>query len=158
MRLNRDGTIASGSKAELKLAKKLAEGSRAGRFGGRAGKMARVREQEAALAAAARDKLGVPLPANGAAANGAANGTADGTGKKRKQADGSAAGDAAAAGGEAAARRKVVIVQLRDAPRIGSFRPTPKDGWWGAKYFMSVGALEGLEEAAEHVSRERKVR
>lgn len=47
---NQDGTFASGSAAEVKLAAKLASGrSRgpAGRFGGRAGKLTRIRQQEA---------------------------------------------------------------------------------------------------------------
>lgn len=48
--LNRDGTLASGSAAELRLAQELAKDAW-GRFGGRNGKMARIRAQEAAMAA-----------------------------------------------------------------------------------------------------------
>lgn len=48
--LNRDGTKSTGTREELQLARELAEG-RWGRFGGRKGKLARIRDQEAALTA-----------------------------------------------------------------------------------------------------------
>ena len=49
-RCNRDGTIASGTAAELRLERELAKDPW-GRFGGRNGKLARIRAQEAALQA-----------------------------------------------------------------------------------------------------------
>lgn len=49
LKRNRDGTIASGTKEELRLAYELAKDPW-GRFGGRNGKLARIRAQEAALA------------------------------------------------------------------------------------------------------------
>jgi hypothetical protein len=58
LKRNRDGTLASGTKAELKLAKELAKDPW-GRFGGRNGKLARIREQEAAMVAAME---GDPIP------------------------------------------------------------------------------------------------
>ena len=55
VRHNRDGTLASGTKEELRLAQRLAKDPW-GRFGGRAGKLERIRRQEAAMATA---KLGM---------------------------------------------------------------------------------------------------
>lgn len=59
--LNRDGTATTASHEELKLMKALSQGGRlaAGRFGGRDGKMERIRAQEAKMAAEAAAKLGV---------------------------------------------------------------------------------------------------
>ncbi|PNH04765.1 PIN2/TERF1-interacting telomerase inhibitor 1 [Tetrabaena socialis] len=60
---NRDGTVASASAAELKIAADLAKDPW-GRWGGRGGKMARIRAQEQEEASRARAKLGLaPLPA-----------------------------------------------------------------------------------------------
>ena len=50
---NCDGTSSSGTAAELRLARTLARDNHLGRFGGRSGKLARIREQEAQMAAAA---------------------------------------------------------------------------------------------------------
>eukprot|EP00198_Chlamydomonas_reinhardtii_P000933 XP_001690268.1 predicted protein [Chlamydomonas reinhardtii] len=73
-----------------------------GRWGGRAGKMARIRAQEQEEANRARAKLGLPpLPA---------------------------------------------------AP-FATFKPTPAEGWWGAKMFVSVGLMESLEDEAEREAR-----
>lgn len=36
------------------------------------------------------------------------------------------------------------------------FKPTPKTGWWGASYWISAGPLESMEEAGQHVAKERK--
>lgn len=52
-RCNRDGTVASGTAAELRLERELAKDPW-GRFGGRNGKLARIRAQEAALQASTR--------------------------------------------------------------------------------------------------------
>ena len=49
-RRNRDGTLASGTAAELRLERELAKDPW-GRFGGRNGKLARIRAQEAMLSA-----------------------------------------------------------------------------------------------------------
>lgn len=32
------------------------------------------------------------------------------------------------------------------AAAVAAFSPTPAEGWWGAKMFMSAGLLEGLEQ------------
>jgi len=53
---NRDGTLASGTPAELRLARELAKDPW-GRFGGRGGKLARIRKQEAAAVAAMQGEL-----------------------------------------------------------------------------------------------------
>ncbi|GIL91495.1 hypothetical protein Vretimale_18783 [Volvox reticuliferus] len=57
--VNRDGTVASASAAELRIAAELAKDPW-GRWGGRAGKMARIRAQEQEEADRARAKLGLP--------------------------------------------------------------------------------------------------
>ncbi|GLI60380.1 hypothetical protein VaNZ11_002511, partial [Volvox africanus] len=57
--VNRDGTLASASAAELRIAAELAKDPW-GRWGGRAGKMARIRAQEQEEANRARAKLGLP--------------------------------------------------------------------------------------------------
>lgn len=64
--MNRDGTRTSASADELKLLASLTKQQgrvAAGRFGGRDAKMARIRQQEAAMAAEAAAKLGVPSAA-----------------------------------------------------------------------------------------------
>lgn len=35
------------------------------------------------------------------------------------------------------------------------FKPTPATGWWGAKYFMSAGALESLEDEQRELQEKR---
>ena len=70
--VNRDGTRTSASADELRLLASLSRGGSrvaAGRFGGRDAKMARIRQQEAAMAAAAEAKLGMSVPSGVAAAN-----------------------------------------------------------------------------------------
>ncbi|GAB4815210.1 hypothetical protein N2152v2_002256 [Parachlorella kessleri] len=57
--INRDGTLSSASAHELRLLKALSKGPSTGRFGGREAKMARIREQEAKLAAEYAARLGV---------------------------------------------------------------------------------------------------
>ncbi|EFJ50365.1 hypothetical protein VOLCADRAFT_120649 [Volvox carteri f. nagariensis] len=57
--VNRDGTLATASEAELRIAAELAKDPW-GRWGGRAGKMARIRAQEQEEANRARAKLGLP--------------------------------------------------------------------------------------------------
>lgn len=151
--LNRDGTIASSSKAELKLAKQLAEGSRAGRFGGRAGKMARVRQQEEADAAAARRILA------GSNSNGAASSGSNKRKQREYEPNGREDANPSSKDKDVAvpAKRKLIIVELPHAANLhSSFKRTPCGGWWGAKRFASAGPLEGLDEAEKHVSRERK--
>ena len=156
--VNRDGTRTSASADELKLLASLSKkGGRvtAGRFGGRDAKMARIRAQEAAMAGAASEKLGVPSGA--ARAAGAAGGGSDlsdttsevqlsgGSGKKRK---GGAKGEAAPSGGDASsgrqqqevrqgeqqqqqpAKRQRIVIEL-EAPQSGpqrDFKPTPSTG------------------------------
>lgn len=60
--VNSDGTLASASKEELTLANQLAKDPW-GRFGGKKGKLARIRQQEEVEAARARAKLGLDVAA-----------------------------------------------------------------------------------------------
>jgi hypothetical protein len=106
--------------------------------------------QEAAAAEIARQRLVGPAPSQPAAAP--SNPVAKPSGGSPEQP------------GVAVAKEKkpriVITLMLRDAVgneaaafAAGTFVPTPKVGWWGAGYFVSVGALEGLAakeaEAAE---------
>jgi hypothetical protein len=187
MTVNRDGTIASASREELKLAKMLAKDSRgrAGRFGGRDGKMARIRQMEQEQAAAARAKLGVELPKSGGKSEKKdrkveksekrKRQAEEGGSKKRSRKDSSSSGSSSSEDDsdssdtnvsqeqqeqqQQASKPKppVYIVRLPDDGKpVTPFKPTPGEGWWGAKLFASAGCLGGLDEAAEHVSRERK--
>lgn len=56
--MNRDGTVATASADEMKIARRLAKDPW-GRFGGRDGKLARIRAHEEAQAAEARAKMGL---------------------------------------------------------------------------------------------------
>lgn len=38
-------------------------------------------------------------------------------------------------------------------PQFATFKPTPAEGWWGAKMFVSVGLMESLEDEAEREAR-----
>jgi hypothetical protein len=175
--MHRDGTSCSASQAELKLAAQLAKDPW-GRFGGRDGKLARIKRQEEEQAAAARAKLGLaPAPSPPAEAPSSSSGS-----KKRKaQADASPEpGPSSSKGSQKQQKssssepagqqqqqvqvqqppRKVVVVQIGDDSRMraaaAAFQPTPAKGWWGASMFASAGLLEGMEEAAQHVARERQ--
>jgi hypothetical protein len=35
-----------------------------------------------------------------------------------------------------------------------AFKPTPTTGWWGAGYFVSVGAMGGVEEEKTKIAEE----
>ncbi|KAG2496546.1 hypothetical protein HYH03_005369 [Edaphochlamys debaryana] len=201
--VNRDGTLASASAAELKIAAELAKDPW-GRWGGRGGKMARIRAQEQEEANRARAKLGLPpLPeaAPPAAADSSDSSSSDdsdddkpgtsgrgaeqaerkgrqGKGKEKAKKKGKAeeaegkqskkgkkerrkaeAGEGDAQAEEAApapARKKRLVVVLgTDAmlearkKMFASFTPTPATGWWGAKYFVSAGLVESLEDEEE---------
>lgn len=116
------------SAEELKILDQLAK-DKWGRWGGRDGKMARVRAQEEKLAAEARAKLegsqAFPIPAPA---------VADSKGKKRQAAGSGRKEDAAAveraeeakmsAPSTSAQRRRLVFeVEVSRAPGPGSFQP-----------------------------------
>jgi len=103
--VNRDGTLASGSAQELALAKSLAsaKGGRgpAGRFGGRDGKMARIRAQEEQQAAEARSKLGLmPAASGGGAQSEGAQRPSAGAAARSKKRKGDQSSKAAADGAD----------------------------------------------------------
>ena len=37
-----------------------------------------------------------------------------------------------------------------------AFKPTPLTGWWGAGYFISAGAMGGVEEEKAQAEREKE--
>jgi G-patch domain len=120
---NSDGTASSATAAELRLARQLAKGS-TGRFGCRAGKLARIREQEALLASVADPmQAGKPL-------------------QDRKA--------SAAAHASAPERRKGIVLEV---PGCESDRGTPArppspqpSAWWGRRQFTSGGWLGSTEQ------------
>ena len=133
---NRDGTASSASAQERALLSALtaADSSSkvvAGRFGGREGKMARIRAQEAAAAAAAEARLGL---GPGAAPEAEASATA--------------------APAKAASSKPASIIEGGGAaePRIpAGWAPTVLQGWWGSSMFAPAGVLEGMRKAESGV-------
>lgn len=144
-RRNRDGTASSASAHELALLDALTQGGSrlaAGRFGGREGKMSRIRAQEAREAAAAAAALGTAVP--------------DGRTSKSKKARSDA--DARPASQEPAAPRIVVEVHSAEASAAAAaaaalWRPTELEGWWGRGMFSPAGVLEGMRKAQEDAKR-----
>ena len=133
---HRDGMVSTMTAEEMALAERLAKASGrapAGRFGGREGKLARVRRQEQALAGRADEALGARLAGalNPAATEGA------GQGKRKRE---------PAAAAAAPAKRVVREVRLAEEPERAPYRPTFGDGWWGLKRFAFGGLLEGRAE------------
>jgi hypothetical protein len=130
---NRDGTVSSASTSELKLARDLARDNNLGRFGASAGKVARIREQEAKLAEA----TALTRPA-------AFHATATGLKDKRRVER------------SAPAKRNVIVVELSGCAGDGMPLTPPRpqgDGWWGTKTFESAGWLDNIE--SESLNRER---
>lgn len=181
-RLHRDGTVSSASAAERSIAAALAK-DKWGRFGGREGKMARIRAQEQA-AAAARDSANggspdredppPPIPkqrenkAVGKEPSIAPSDTvqaspagAEMSSKKRKGGKKGVGGTIAAAAAAESKAEAADSSRARSAPMAivggsGGFVATPAAGWWGAARFVSSGCLAGLERTAEHAARERQ--
>lgn len=148
-----DGTASSASAAEAKLAAQLARDPW-GRFGGRQGKIARLRAQEEAQLAALAAKLASPQPAAVAPAKGGKrkkSGAAVGEdaaglapAKRKKGSKAAAPAGEGAAPAEAALARVVVVadpVADKLSAAHTAFQPTPQSGWWGAKRFTSAGAM-----------------
>ena len=192
-RVHADGTASSATADEQKLAARLAKDPW-GRFGGRQGKIARLRAQEeAALAAMQAAVAGPSANATGAAAAAAAA-PVDRKKKRKQDADASAnmaadaprvrkkkgakpaaadadtaavdapkakrktgakAAAAAHAGPDALATAKAQAETARIAAAVQNFRRTPSEGWWGAKRFVSAGALGSAAEEREAAANER---
>lgn len=124
-----DGIAANTRDDELKLARELAKGNNLGRFGARAGKLARLREQEAKLA----EMYGI------AAAQPVAQ-----SGRKRKTPD----KKSKISGTSKKCKAVVIEVRGRDADQVcmptGPPPPHPEE-WWGHKLFTSAGWLGGMD-------------
>ena len=180
---NSDGTITSAAQHELQIAAELAAQPAwhgGGRFGGREGKLARIRQQEALAAA----KLGLSLPKVdlASAVKTPKHTTGDNTfpteapalgsvlkSKKRKHKD--AAGDQQATDPRLAdatvssvcpdklpAAKKRIIVEpafTATGPAV-TFVQTPASGWWGAKKFTSAGVMEGMDQPQNKSQSERQ--
>eukprot|EP00892_Ulva_mutabilis_P006908 jgi/Ulvmu1/458/UM001_0465.1 len=112
------GIVSSASAAELKLAKQLAKGNNLGRFGSRSGKLERIREQEAVLAA----QVDHPKTCHQQSAD---VGTA--CGSSRKQA-------------------KTIVIESKEEAIERPPPIVQPSSWWGHKAFVSSGWLGGLHE------------
>jgi hypothetical protein len=113
---------------EIKLARQLAKGNNLGRFGARAGKMARIMEQEALFAA----RMGV------------CNKSIAERDPESSTSDKKWAGKAA--------QRPVVELSISDAVPLGSPPPRPST-WWGRKVFVSGGWLGSLSSKDTQTTR-----
>jgi hypothetical protein len=116
---NTDGTVSSSSAAELKCAWELAKGNHLGRFGGRAGKLARVREQESLLGGQSEYKAAAP----------------------------SLKTPSEVRVTQVPLRNPPAVVII--GPDKGHPQPAAPplllpESWWGHKFFTSAGWLEGL--------------
>lgn len=139
-----DGTVSSATAAEAKLAAQLAKDPW-GRFGGRQGKMARIRAQEEAQLALLAAKAMPPAAAAGLKRKAAVTVTAavvdsSKSKSKRRKTDGGSAGQP-----DGKRDRLTVVVADPVADQLAAecsvFSPTPATGWWGAKRFISSGAM-----------------
>lgn len=147
-----DGTLSSATAAEAKLAAQLAKDPW-GRFGGRQGKMARIRAQEEAQLAAMAAKVAASQSAADAAKGKRKKGavaTEDaaaegGPRAKRKKGSKASAGSSDEEAAPAVPTRRLVVVADPIADKLSeahtAFQPTPATGWWGAKRFTSAGAM-----------------
>lgn len=126
---NYDGTISTASGSERKLARELARDNNLGRFGARAGKLARIREQEELLAAASRARASAS-EAIATPSNAVEKGTA----------------------AAQARSRNVIIVQLAGFERqaVPPEPPAaPAADWWGSRRFQSAGWLGSIDAESE---------
>lgn len=167
---NRDGTVASASAAELKIAAAISKDARgwAGRFGGREGKMERIRRQEAAAAERARIELGLPSndasvapprPIKMSVTVKTSDGDQGHTVNKRKASD---------KGGVKPKKSKKDTSTAQTQGSMSAFtfaaaacsahvekKVVEKDSkWWGCNYFVSAGYMAGLEPADEATKRQ----
>lgn len=167
---NRDGTVASASAAELKIAAAISKDARgwAGRFGGREGKMERIRRQEAAAAERARIELGLPSndasvapprPIKMSVTVKTSDGDQGHTVNKRKASD---------KGGVKPKKSKKNTSTAQTQGSMSAFtfaaaacsahvekKVVEKDSkWWGCNYFVSAGYMAGLEPAEEATKRQ----
>lgn len=137
--LHADGTKSSATAAEAKLATQLAKDPW-GRFGGRQGKMARIRAQEEAQLAALAAKAAPAAIATGLKRKASPVPLESSKTKRRKDADSN--------GSESQLPKPqpvTIIVADPIAEQLAAahngFSRTPASGWWGAKRFISSGAM-----------------
>ncbi len=158
--VNRDGTRTSASADELKLLASLSKGGRlaAGRFGGRDAKMARIRQQEAKLAAEYAAKLGVPSAAMTGTAGTAGRGSdqsdttsevqpsGGGSKKRRKGGEGGDAAPGSGDAGEEPAKKQRIVIEpkIAQVAPIYEFKPTPATGEGGAQLLAAASACSGM--------------
>lgn len=156
-RVHRDGVMAKGATAdELAILERLQK-DKWGRWGGRDGKMARVRAMEEKMAAEARAKLeGSTLAPTDSPAGRPTNAAASAPPK----------GDPSSLSmkgavevlGKGGRKRVIVEVELPASkrPRVEAPpTPTPKEGWWGATLgFVSAGFMGGADKDTKHERKE----
>lgn len=118
------GVLSSASAAELKLARQLAKGNNLGRFGGRQGKLERIREQEAVLAAQV-DPARAP---------------SQGTAGLRTS--------------SICVSAKTVVIEPKEPAEWRPPPPSQPSSWWGHKAFVTSGWLGGLNETDRPKQRE----
>lgn len=118
------GVVSSASASELKLARQLAKGNNLGRFGGRQGKLERIREQEAVLAAQV-DPARAPTP-----------------------------GAAGLRASSVCTSAKTVVIEPTEPAEVRPPPPSQPISWWGHKAFVSSGWLGGLNETEQPKQRE----
>lgn len=143
---HRDGTRCTATADELAIARELAKDPW-GRFGGKEGKMARIRQQEAALLAAKTGSVVPSTPPTSAkrrtrAIDPTTPSKSSGKGKKRQKVTESVLPEGTA---PKAAPLVIVIGQQEDGDAM-QVDPTPSSSvaqgtWWGARYFSWGGLL-----------------
>lgn len=186
---NSDGTVTSAAQHELQIAAELAAQPAwhgGGRFGGREGKLARIRQQEALAAA----NLGLALPKADLApalvktqkrTTHAKTAEAESrpveapphvstveVHKSRKRKHKQAAADQQAThpqradatvspGKPPAAKKRIIVEPAFTAPAPAAlFVQTSASGWWGAKKFTSAGVMEGMDHPQSKAQAERQ--
>ncbi|KAF5828723.1 hypothetical protein DUNSADRAFT_17175 [Dunaliella salina] len=130
---------------------------------GRAGKLARVAQHEAAEAARLAalleggDKQGPGESQQQQQQQQQQREAAAVAGTQRNDAGGHKRGGADK-GKSAPGKRIVVTLSIPEDPSIKpmAFKPTPLTGWWGAGYFRSVGAMGGVEEEKAEAEAEKE--
>lgn len=130
-RRHRDGTMASASAEELKILKALNKSQgrvSTGRFGGRDAKMERIRRQEELEAARVAERLNGPVPGK----EDVTSDVCEVVVEKQSSSKGTNTRIVIECGGSQENLTTSMIL-----------RPTPRDGWWGCKLFLSAGCMSG---------------
>lgn len=123
--------------------------------------MARIRAQEAKMAAEAAAKLGVPPSSTAPTTEASGSERSEETSealhhdkKKSKKAKGGSSkrkqGEVEEPAPDAPAVKRIVIEPRGNgAPEAAvEFKPTPREGWWGARTFVSAGSMGDIDKEA----------